>query len=65
MVKIVIGNKCDVEKDERRIETHEGKAYAVKNGFEFFETSAVTNNGSINEVFSKLSIMIREKFTEE
>jgi hypothetical protein len=65
MIKFVIGNKCDVDKDERRIEMRQGRAFAEQRGYEFFETSAVANNGSINDVFSKLASMIKQNFTEE
>ena len=59
MIKFVIGNKCDVEKDERRIELRQGKMFADQRGYEFFETSAVANNGTINDVFSKLASTIK------
>jgi hypothetical protein len=60
MIKIVIGNKCDVEKDERRVEMRQGRMFAEQRGYEFFETSAVSNNESINDVFTKLSSMIKQ-----
>jgi hypothetical protein len=32
---------------------------------EFFETSAIINDGSINKVFSTLANRVRETFSEE
>ena len=65
MIKFVIGNKNDVDKEERRIEMRQGRAFAEARGFEFFETSTVSPNGGINEVFNKLGEMIKRTFTEE
>lgn len=50
MVKYVIGNKSDVE--NRRVPRKDGSKYAEKNNLPFFETSALVNDGSINDVFS-------------
>ena len=36
---VLIGNKCDLQ-DERRVDFKDAKAYADKNGFLYFETSA-------------------------
>ncbi len=60
MIKIIIGNKCDVDKNERRIEIRQGSMFAEQRGFQYFETSAVSNNNSINEVFVKLAAMIKK-----
>jgi small GTP-binding protein len=65
MVKIVIGNKSDVDRTERRVELKNAKQYAESKGLEFFETSAVVNDGSINDVFQKLAAMIKQNFSEE
>ena len=51
LIKIVIGNKSDVSKDERRVQFKMGKEFAQQRGIDFFETSAVINDGSINDVF--------------
>ena len=55
MIKIVIGNKSDVERHERRVDIKTGKAYAETKNLQFFETSAVLNDGSISGVFEKLA----------
>ena len=55
MVKIVVGNKCDVEKQERQVEFKMARAYAEQKGYKFFETSALSNNESIKDVFSELA----------
>ena len=65
MLKFVIGNKSDVEKSERRVEFKQGQAYKEQRGLEFFETSAVLNDGSITNVFDKLAAMIKLTFTEK
>lgn len=51
MIKIVIGNKSDVEKHERRVDIKTGRTYADSRNLLFFETSALNNDGSINDVF--------------
>ena len=52
MVKIVVGNKSDVDKDRRKVALKDGKKYAEQKQMEFFETSALANNdGCINELF--------------
>ena len=55
MVKIVVGNKSDVEKDRRKVALKDGKRYADQRTMEFFETSAMVNDGTINDVFSTLA----------
>jgi hypothetical protein len=65
MIKIVIGNKSDVEKHERRVDMRTGKAFAESRGLQFFETSAVLSDGSINDVFQKLATLIKQNFSED
>ncbi|TNV75826.1 hypothetical protein FGO68_gene10410 [Halteria grandinella] len=62
MVKYVIGNKSDVE--NRRVQIKEGRRYAEGNQMPFFETSALVNDGSINDVFSQLATDIKKAFDE-
>jgi hypothetical protein len=62
MVKYVIGNKSDVE--NRRVPIKEGRRYASQNQMPFFETSALINDGSINDVFSQLATDIKKTFDE-
>lgn len=48
-IVVLIGNKIDV-KSRREVSTKEGKEYATKKGFYFFETSSKTGVG-VNDVF--------------
>ena len=41
--RILIGNKCDVSSDERRVTYEQGKQLADEYGIKFFETSAKVN----------------------
>ena len=65
MVKFLIGNKSDMEKDRRKVQLKDGKKYSETNKMEFFETSAKVNDGSINDVFSTLASHIRKAFKDE
>ena len=57
VLKILLGNKCDLN-DDREIQSEEGKAFAVRNGMEFMETSAKMNT-NVSEAFETLAkIMI-------
>ena len=62
MVKYVIGNKSDVE--NRKVQLRDGKRYADQRSMPFFETSALINDGSINDVFSQLATDIKNAFDE-
>lgn len=62
MIKIIIGNKSDVDKDERRVDMKTAKQFAESRGLEYFETSAVLNDGSINDVFTKLASLVKQTF---
>ena len=53
VLKILIGNKCDLE-NERDVQFDEGQAFANRNGMQFIETSA-KNNTNINEAFEALA----------
>eukprot|EP00347_Sterkiella_histriomuscorum_P007838 403347372 len=63
MVKIVVGNKSDVEKQDRRVDYKSGRAYADSRHLEFFETSAILDDESINQVFTKLATLIKQKYS--
>ena len=65
MVKFLIGNKSDMEKDRRKVQLRDGKKYSETNKMEFFETSAKVNDGSINDVFSTLASHIRKAFKDD
>ena len=59
MVKFLIGNKNDLDKDRRKVQLKDGKKYADQNKMEFYETSAKVNDGTITDVFSTLANKIR------
>ena len=52
-VKLLIGNKCDMEED-RKVSKAQGEAYAREKGFKFLETSA-KNKINIDESFMTLA----------
>ena len=57
---VVIGNKIDLT-DLRTISTEEGKNYAEKNGFPFYESSAKTGGNEIPEMYTTLVRMILKR----
>jgi len=63
---ILVGNKCDVNDDERKIPYARGKDLADKLGVPFFETSAKSEPGGINvrAVFEKLVDEICARLSE-
>ena len=65
MVKILIGNKCDVEKNRRQVQISDSKKYSEEKNMEFFLTSAKVNDGSIHDAFYSLAKQIKETFKEE
>ena len=58
VLKILIGNKCDLTED-REISEEEGKAFALRNGMEFMETSAKMNT-NVSEAFETLAKLMIE-----
>jgi len=58
VLKILIGNKCDLT-DDREIQSEEGKAFALRNGMEFMETSAKMNT-NVTEAFETLGKLMIE-----
>ena len=62
MVKMIIGNKSDLE--SRKVQMRTGKQFAEARNMEFFETSALINDGSINDVFSSLASAIKKAYNE-
>jgi len=63
--RMVIGNKSDVDSEDRKVEEAEGKELANKINAEFFETSAKTGK-NIEEAFLALaSAMVKTKEKEE
>ena len=49
---VLIGNKLDLEEEERIIRTEDGKSFADDNGFLFFETSALNGKNVDNAIYS-------------
>ena len=45
MILCLVGNKCDVNSNERKVMTTRGKNFAMDNNMLFFETSAKTGDG--------------------
>ena len=62
MVKFLVGNKCDLEK-ERVVTTAEGQEFADSIGVSFLETSAKTKI-NIDKVFEDLAGQIHECLPE-
>ena len=58
VLKILVGNKCDLTED-REISEEEGKAFALRNGMEFMETSAKMNT-NVSEAFETLAKLMIE-----
>jgi len=56
---ILIGNKCDLN-EERTVEYKDAKAYADKNQFTYFETSAKTKI-NVEKAITKLTQTVYEK----
>jgi len=50
---VIVGNKCDLPNSERQVTEDEGRAFAEKHNFHFFEASAVTKTNA-NACFQQL-----------
>ena len=55
MVKFLVGNKSDIDKDRRKVQMKDARKYSDQYKMEFYETSAKVNDGSINDMFSTLA----------
>ena len=51
IIVVLVGNKCDLPINERKVSTNEAEEYANKNGMKFFESSAL-NRINTKEVFN-------------
>ena len=63
---VLIGNKCDLEK-ERKIYFEKGEKFALKYNMEFFETSAKDNiniNESFNALIDEVIYIYKDEFFE-
>ena len=54
MILCLVGNKCDVTSNERKIPTSKGKNYAQENNMIFYETSAKTGEG-VKDLFVNIA----------
>jgi small GTP-binding protein len=63
---IIIGNKADINESERVITYEEGKEYASKKGYNFYETSAKTGQNvqeAFNDIFEQLYKIYEDEIT--
>ena len=59
MILCLVGNKCDVNINERKIMTNKGKNYANENNMIFYETSAKTGEG-VKDLFVTIANKVYE-----
>ena len=60
MILCLVGNKCDVSNDERKISTAQGKKFAQENNMIFYETSAKTGEG-VTDLFVTIANKVYEQ----
>ena len=53
MCKLIVGNKSDIQENERQVSYQEGKKLAEQYGVKFIEASAKENT-NISEIFSTI-----------
>ena len=61
MILCLVGNKCDVNEDERKVSTNRGKNFADENNMLFFETSAKNGDG-VKDLFVTIANKAYESF---
>ena len=60
MILCLVGNKCDVSQEERKISTIKGKNFAQENNMIFYETSAKTGDG-VKDLFVTIANKVYEQ----
>ena len=60
MILCLVGNKCDVSQDDRKISTVKGKNFAQENNMIFYETSAKTGEG-VKDLFVTIANKVYEQ----
>jgi Ras-related protein Rab-5C len=60
MILCLVGNKCDVSQDERKVSANKGKIFAQENNMIFYETSAKTGEG-IKDLFVTIANKVYEQ----
>ena len=60
MILCLVGNKCDVSANEKKISTAKGKTFAQENNMIFYETSAKTGEG-IKDLFVTIANKVYEQ----
>lgn len=63
MNKILIGNKCDIERGSNGVTTEEGQALAKELGIPFMEVSAKSNI-NIEQAFTSLASDIKKRLLD-
>ena len=61
MILCLVGNKCDVNEDERKVSKIKGKNFADENNMLFFETSAKNGDG-VKDLFVTIANKAYESF---
>ena len=65
MIRFIVGNKCDVDKLERQVEFKLGRDFSEAKGYKFYETSALSNNESVIDVFNQLSELLLSVYSQD
>ena len=60
MILCLVGNKCDVSPEERKITNFKGKNFAQENNMIFYETSAKTGDG-VKDLFVSIANKVYEQ----
>ena len=60
MILCLVGNKCDVNSNEKKVTTLKGKNFAAEHNMIFFETSAKTGEG-VKDLFVTIANKVYEQ----